>query len=126
MKKIKQRKNPSKTNLSTVILPLTPHSVLSSLCGYATPGSLRFVFAIFWTVVADVHMCCTAGSMGCMVWRWQRVAAPCPLPLGCVGLAGLQHPCPSQWLSQRDPGKAPRLTSESVAVLLGHKKWVDS
>lgn len=54
------------------------------------------------------------------------MAAPCPLPLGSVGQAGLQHPCPSWWLRQREPGKAPRLTSESVAVLLGHKKWVDS
>lgn len=64
MKKIKQRKNPSKTNLSTVVLPLTPHSVLSGLSGYATPGCLRFVFAIFWSVVTDVLTCCTAGLHG--------------------------------------------------------------
>lgn len=53
------------------------------------------------------------------------MAACCPLPLGCVELAGLQHPCPSWWLSQREPGKTPRLTSESAAVLLGHKKKAD-
>lgn len=28
-------------------------------------------------------------------------------------------------VAEREPGKAPRLRSESAAVQLGHKKWVD-
>lgn len=108
-------------------------------CSFATHSSLGIVQS-FWLCYVRLFEICICHCLNCchrcphllqswtpsgVVWRWQRMAACCPLPLGCVGLAGLQRPCPSWWLSQREPGKTPRLTSESAAVLLGHKKKAD-
>lgn len=107
-------------------------------CRFATHSSLSAVWS-FWLCHTRLFEICICHFLKCCHRCSYLLHSWTPRAVWCGGGSGWQHlvpfpwgvwdrlhPCPSWWLRQREPGKAPRLTSESVAVLLGHKKWVAS
>lgn len=98
--------------------------MLTRFSGYATCYVVWDLYLLLFELLSQVSSpAAEQDPIGREVPRWQQTAARHLLPLGHVGPARLQHPCPWWWwLSCRDPGRTPSLTGKTAAVPLGHKK----